>query len=449
MRRFAIAMLLFTLGCRTSSLEPVRAMCERAVAEGKVRSIAIAVVRDGRIVWEEAFGQQATTGTMYTLASTGKSITGTAILELARQGKLDLDRSALDYLAPGELTMYEGKPSQVTLRALLRMNIAIPHLWWHHWTDDTRAHLSNAEVLRRYAIVVAPPDDGFYYSNMTFGVLAQVAEDEEHADFAQVVEKTVFAPLGMTHSSLRPDARFEPWLTASYGSDGTRRAYAYSDPEGGAGYRASIHDLIVYARHHLEGDLGRMHTTTNGYYAGWGHIDDASGIRFAIANGGIVGAASEIRLLPRKKIAVACLTNTTGADVSPFVNAAIKAMEPRWQARIDIPPDDLPVTTAPEWIGSWPGEIVTWERRIPATMNIASNGITISIGGALSRLRWNAGFLRGETPCEVPLSDAKGQPTKCDVALRLTDGRWTGSVRVISTGPRSDFSLPTYAGFHR
>src|ERR1700719_4168886 len=100
MRRTLFASSLLAVACASQrrppfppQLEPVRAECQRLVASGKMPSIAIAVAQNGRVIWEEAFGkadlksgQQATSDTMYTLASTGKSITGTAIAILAGRG---------------------------------------------------------------------------------------------------------------------------------------------------------------------------------------------------------------------------------------------------------------------------------------------------------------------------------------------------------------------------
>jgi len=340
------------------------------------------------------------------------------------------------------------------------MNVAIPHLWWHHWTDVPNTRLSSSELARRYAIVVAPPDDGFYYSNLTYGLLADAAGEATHTDFGSLVARTVFEPMGMTHSSLRPEPRFAPWLAAAYGSDGTRRPYAYSDPEGGAGYRASIHDVITYALAHLGyprrfRHLRQLHDTASGYFAGWGHIKDACGLRFAISNGGIVGGASEIKLVPEDNLAVACLSNTTGAPVGEVVDAAIAAVDPRYQARLDPPPPaDSPYVPSAADAGHFTGKVKTWESNVPLSMEVGTDGaFRIAVGSAamqpLTHLRMSAGFVRGECECAIPLSDAEGEPVKADFALRRSGDRWSGSVRIISTAPRSDFSLPAYVSLRR
>src|SRR5215472_14437038 len=80
------------------------AAMQRRVDSG-TPSIAIAVARHGKIVWEHAAGKSdierqelATVNTPYYLASISKTITMTALMALAAKGKLDLDRPVNTYL---------------------------------------------------------------------------------------------------------------------------------------------------------------------------------------------------------------------------------------------------------------------------------------------------------------------------------------------------------------
>src|ERR1700754_1119288 len=61
-------------------------------------SISIAVVKDGKIIWEEAFGyadkekgRKATTTTPYYTASITKTFTATALMKLAEQRLINID----------------------------------------------------------------------------------------------------------------------------------------------------------------------------------------------------------------------------------------------------------------------------------------------------------------------------------------------------------------------
>src|SRR5690348_1808263 len=74
------------------------AVIDKTLADNGVPSMSIALVRGDSIVWKAAFGytnmytrSPATTATLYSTGSSFKSVTATAIMQLAEQGKLKLD----------------------------------------------------------------------------------------------------------------------------------------------------------------------------------------------------------------------------------------------------------------------------------------------------------------------------------------------------------------------
>ena len=68
---------------------PVRSKILESLKRKKIASISVAVAKDGKIIWEEAFGWanrekrvKATPHTMYSLASISKPITATGLMVL-------------------------------------------------------------------------------------------------------------------------------------------------------------------------------------------------------------------------------------------------------------------------------------------------------------------------------------------------------------------------------
>ena len=103
------------------SFDGVRALIRRQMTERQVPSVAVAVARDGRIVWEEAFGWAdrenrvaATPHTLYSLASISKPITATALMILKERGLIDLDRPINDYLGEAKINVRIGDPAAAT-----------------------------------------------------------------------------------------------------------------------------------------------------------------------------------------------------------------------------------------------------------------------------------------------------------------------------------------------
>mgnify|MGYP001103338036 CR=1 FL=1 len=81
----------------TDRFEPVRKLALDKMNKEGLPSMAVAVARDGQIIWEEAWGTAniekqipATPQTMYSLASTTKPITATALMILVERGLVDL-----------------------------------------------------------------------------------------------------------------------------------------------------------------------------------------------------------------------------------------------------------------------------------------------------------------------------------------------------------------------
>src|SRR5262245_14027032 len=94
-----------TAAARAVDFSAVRAMIRAGLVEDVVPSVAVAVARNGEILWEEGFGWAdrenripATEHTMYATASVTKNFTATALMLLQARKQLDLDRPVNDYL---------------------------------------------------------------------------------------------------------------------------------------------------------------------------------------------------------------------------------------------------------------------------------------------------------------------------------------------------------------
>jgi len=107
--------VLTVLSCSDSSTDDfpsvqTRADIESYISETGVPSVAVAVAKDGRIIWEEGFGWadkenglKATAHTMYQIGSITKNFTATAMMVLVEQGLVDLNAPANQYLNDSKL----------------------------------------------------------------------------------------------------------------------------------------------------------------------------------------------------------------------------------------------------------------------------------------------------------------------------------------------------------
>ena len=96
-------------------------LAEKTLADNGVPSMSIALVRGDSIVWTAAFGYAnmhtrtpATTETLYSTGSSFKSVTATAVMQLAEQGKLRLDDPINKYLGDARVKDSSAKPVTFT-----------------------------------------------------------------------------------------------------------------------------------------------------------------------------------------------------------------------------------------------------------------------------------------------------------------------------------------------
>ena len=108
-------------GNAQSRFAGARAVIEKMLREKQLPSVAVAVVKDGKIIWEKGFGWAdvegriaATADTPYSLASATKPITATAVMTLNQAGKLNLDAPIEQYLGNLKLKGYAAPTDGVT-----------------------------------------------------------------------------------------------------------------------------------------------------------------------------------------------------------------------------------------------------------------------------------------------------------------------------------------------
>jgi CubicO group peptidase (beta-lactamase class C family) len=194
------------------NFDSIRIYVRNAMKRKKDRvfpSLAIAVAKDGKIIWEEGFGWadvkkkiRATPDTMYSLASISKPVTATGVLRLVQEGKVDLDRPINDYLGNQGVTALAGNARDATVRRVLSHKSGLPEYVHFFYEDEDYTPLSADETIAHYGILVNPPGDVFCYSNLGFGILGDLIARVSNTTYASYMQSEVFTPLGMTHTSV-------------------------------------------------------------------------------------------------------------------------------------------------------------------------------------------------------------------------------------------------------
>ncbi|MGC9371190.1 MAG: serine hydrolase domain-containing protein [Paracoccaceae bacterium] len=172
----------------------------RIEADG-VAGAVIVLLRDGAPVWSEAFGladpangRPMTEGAVFRVESLSKPVTAWGAMRAAETGRLDLDAPAADCLRRWQPP--EGTPP-FTARQLLShtAGIGLGDFTERYAPDTERPSLP--DHLDRDFGMIAAPGARFAYSDTGYNVLELMLEDCTGRDFAALITRDVFGPLGM------------------------------------------------------------------------------------------------------------------------------------------------------------------------------------------------------------------------------------------------------------
>ncbi len=163
---FVATVVVFLASSAAAQFDDVRASIEKKLVTQNTPSLAVAVARDGKIIWEEGFGWAnrekripATEHTMYSLASISKPITATGLMVLIERRQVDLDRPINDYLGHAKLNGRAFDASKATVRRVANHTAGLPLHYQFFYRDEPYQRPDMDETIRRYANLVTPPGE--------------------------------------------------------------------------------------------------------------------------------------------------------------------------------------------------------------------------------------------------------------------------------------------------
>lgn len=460
-----------------------------AIDAGRSPSLAVAVVADGRIVYERAFGyadvaarRAATVDTAYALASATKPITATAVLQLAERGRLDLDAPASRYLGPLKLHSLARRGAAPSVSQLLAHTAGLPTYAQLYYGEDIATAPTFARSVARYGVLVQPPGRIAEYSNLGYGLLGAIVERRSGMAFGDYLRREVFAPLGMDHAFVGSPAAPDADLAVAYDAQDRPLPPLYNDTPGAGNVHASARDLIRFARFHLDpgsaesvlgaagvqrmqrnADPGALqHYYGSSYYGlGWYVRDDDGGERVVWHEGGMPGASTIIKLLPARGIGVVVLANKTEINdlTQALADEALRALVPGYApAALDPTANYSPYTAQTTFLGGWQGEVHVSGRRLQCRLDFGDDGtVRIEYAGAQGKpvsavfkgLVYGDSFV-GAAQLQLPLAGQRGAAAPLLlVKLLRSGGVLQGALVAYAAPARLDYLLPFYARFTR
>ena len=333
------------------------ALVVEAMATWQVPGLAVAAVKDGKVVVLKAYGvsdvhsqRPVTTRTLFATGSITKSFTATALAMLADDGRLEWDRPVADYLADFRLMDSDASRS-VTPRDLLAHRTGMPRhdVLWYVGAFDRR------DMVRRlrYLDPTKKPREAFQYNNLMYMTAGYLAGRLSGDGWERLTRERILRPLGMSAARLSfvkflsaPDAA-SPYFGAP---DGRVPIAARNTDEiaPAAAVYAHVEDMARYLRFHLDNgvlDGARLLSEQGAKELRAPQIDLARGRRFdelgavsyglgfyvtsyrgrkLVSHPGFIdGYGSLLALLPEDRIGIVVLTNMSGHNPVPKIVARL------------------------------------------------------------------------------------------------------------------------------
>ena len=226
-----------------------------------VPGMAVAVSRNGQILHARGYGiagpneQPVTAQTAFQIGSITKSFVALVILQLASEGRLDLDDPVVRHV-PTFRTASKSQSDRITIDHLVTHRSGITTLDGNSGKAVDPGLSGPAAAVAGLAGIklFAEPGTAFQYSNANYALLSHLIEVLDGRTFEQALAVRIFEPLGMTSSfiQVRPSDAIavatgyrlwfgvpRPWQPASTPTPDRRMI-------GAGGVSASIEDLARY-----------------------------------------------------------------------------------------------------------------------------------------------------------------------------------------------------------
>ncbi len=340
---------------KTFDVDAIDAYVAAVVRDKGINGLALAIVRDGKIVLSKGYGKRSLEDgapvepdTMFAAGSVTKQFACACVLLLAEDGKLSVDDKVAKYFP--ELT----RGGDITLYQLMTHTSGYPDYYPLDFVDRRLMKpIPIDSILKEYGggKLDFEPGARWSYSNTGYTILGRVVEKVSGEPFGTFLKKRILDPVGMKNSAFEPAA----------GSSGLARGYTPFALEGpkpaipeadgwlyaAGGLWASAPDLARWDLALMEGRVlkpASLRLMTSPVMFTDGRVRDyGCGLTIRRSNGSIVlahgGAISGFRasntMVPSTHSAVVLLINDEQSE--PGLSQTILGLMARGESPSDVP----------------------------------------------------------------------------------------------------------------
>jgi CubicO group peptidase (beta-lactamase class C family) len=337
---------------------------------------SIAIVRGTQVIYAKGFGTSnvetnapVTPDTLFRLGSTTKMFTAAALVQLAEQGKLKLDEPVGKY-AKG----LSPKIAALTANQLLSHTSGLKDNATMFGRHDDDALSETVRALKD-DFFFAAPGQIYSYSNPGYWLAGYFIEAVSGRTYADQMNESLFKPLGMQRTTLRPTMAMTYPLAQGHEGVPPKVIRPAADNAGNwpAGSMfSSVLDLsrwVIAFLHdgQLEGKqvlspsliatMSAPHANIPGSQNKYGYglqLGTYRGVRLIEHGGSRSGYGSVIRMAPEQRIGIIILVNKSGGTLNKTLEKASELMLPL-SAKDETKPQPIPMTETEmkKYVGSY------------------------------------------------------------------------------------------------
>jgi len=238
----------------------------KEMQEHHIAGAAVSVVKDGKLFFAKGYGYADLENgipvdpeqTGFRIGSVTKLFTGTAVMQLVEQGKLDLDADINTYL---DFRIPDTYPGPITLKHLLTHTSGFEQIHTDILVSDADDLVPVREFLISHmAARVRPPGVCAAYANYNTDLAGYIVARVSGQPYDQYIQEHILDPLGMAHTTARSPmpAELRPLASVGYTYvDGAFQAVpdymAQVASVPSAAIQASATDMARFMIAHLQG----------------------------------------------------------------------------------------------------------------------------------------------------------------------------------------------------
>lgn len=279
--------------------------------------------------------------TLSTIASISKVFATTAVLQLADEGKVDIDKPVTEYLP--DFRMADSRYKDITVRMLMNHSSGLMGTTAADFMlfedRDAAPHDLLLSRLKNQRLKADPGDFGAY-CNDGFTLLELITEEVSGESFTDYIEKHICQPLGMEQTgtvwnAFQTDEQVPTYFgKVHFGND-------YCMAIGSGGILSTAPELCTFGTAFFKGNTKLLSEEAksemnlsyaraqyeDGFGLGWDIVDypdySSAGVQVVSKGGDIQSQHGELLVAPDEKISVAVLSSGGSSTVDNLFGQAL------------------------------------------------------------------------------------------------------------------------------